>query len=259
MGVERGFELWIGISGLPPSPPPANYTPRLPEADDAEDEAGDTDGPPEWVGQTITGRALILHYEDSRRQVSERLVVCRRLAEQAGVLYLDAFCHARKAPRRFRADRVRAVVDHETGEVHEPGFDFLCLFAPNMTTDAPHRYGLSPQHYADFNAALNVLAFLARCDGRWHPLEGDAIIDFAERYWLRAGITAPFDADAVLRHGARLAPDPESFWVSFRRCCESAVLAPIIRDHASAVVHADGQLHELEIHWGRMMDAFSHL
>lgn len=258
MGGERDFELWIGISGLPAVAPPVNYTPRLPEADDVEDDAGDTDGPPEWVGQTITGRALILHYEDSRRQVSERLVVCRRLAEQAGVLYLDAFCHARKAPRRFRADRVRAVVDHE-GEVHEPGFDFLCLFAPNMTTAAPHLYGLSPRQYADFNAALNVLAFLARCDGRWHPLEGAAILEFAERYWMRAEIAAPFDEDAILRHAARLAPDPEAFWASFRRCIASPVLAPIIRDHASAVVHADGQLHEIEIHWGQMMDAIARL
>src|SRR5690606_1707583 len=106
----------------------------------------------------------------------ERLVLCRRLNSKAGTLYLDAFCYVRERPRSFRADRIRSLVDHETGEVHSPGSSYLELYLPNSVSAAPFRYGLPPTQFADFNAALNVLAFMARCDGKWHPLEADAII-----------------------------------------------------------------------------------
>lgn len=252
-----GFsDLWAEIRGIRTPPQPIDRIPVVPEFDDETIELEESDQAPDWAAETITGRTFWISYLDSKKQASERQVLCRRLDDKAGVLYLYAYCYIRERPRSFRADRIVAIVDTETGEVFEPGEQLLRHFLPNSASTAPFHYGLSPQQYADFNAALNVLSFMARCDGEWHQLEAEAIEDFAASYWLRAEITSPFDAAEIERHAARLAPDPETFWVSLRRCAENPILSQIIRRHISKVIDADGQHHPLELYWGQQIDDF---
>jgi proteasome accessory factor C len=49
----------------------------------------------------------LVYYVPSRDEESERVVDPRGLVEDAGSVYLDAWCHAAEAPRWFRLDRVR--------------------------------------------------------------------------------------------------------------------------------------------------------
>lgn len=216
--------------------------------------ADDSDGPPSWDAESITGRVLIIEYRDTRGQVSNRQITCRNLADRAGTLYLQAWCHARRAPRCFRVDRIAGLADSTSGEIYDVA-DFFRA-APREESHSAYHFGLSVRQFADFNAALNVLAFLARCDGRWHPMEGERIEQFVSSYWLRSEIRSDLDLATVRRHVDRLAPDAESFWVSLSRCAEHPVLRPIIRQHAGAVVDADGVHHPQELYWGRMIDEF---
>lgn len=201
----------------------------------------------------LSGTQVEIEYLDSRHQASIRRIVCLRLETRAAVHYLSARCLERKAPRTFRVDRITSLIDPATGEIHQPGHVWLMQFEDALVSDAPFRYGLSPTHYADFNAGLTVLAFIARCDGQWHALEGDAIEAFASAYWIRAEIAAPFDEIAVMRHAARLGPDAESLLDAIARCAANPVLQRIICRHVDAVIDADGYHHPKEIYWARQI------
>lgn len=256
MAGEQSAGFWTDIRGYRSPPPPVSYVSWVPSHDADEADDGPDDVTPEWEAQSITGRTFVLSYVDSKRQPSERLVLCRRLSEKAGTLYLDAYCYVRERPRSFRAERIVSLIDHESGEVHAPGLDYLSLFLPDATSSSPFHYGLHPRQYADLNAALNVLAFMARCDGKWHPLEATAIVEFAASYWLRAEVAAELDEQEVVRHAARLAPDAAAFWVSLSRCASNPILNPMIRRHVASVIDADGVHHPLETYWGMEIDRF---
>jgi hypothetical protein len=256
--LSRALEFWEELRGHGTTPPPAVRETVLPQQDAPEtlNAIEPNDAPPAWGAEAITGRTFVILYSDSKGQASERQVLCRRLVDNGGTLYLHAYCYARDRIRTFRADRISSIVDSQTGEVHEPGMALLRLFLPASTSAAPFRYGLSPQQYGDFNAALNVLTFMARCDGEWHPLEREMMQDFAAAYWLRADIRSALDVDEVSRHADRLAPDAETFWVSLQRCADHPILSQIIRRHISAVVDADGMHHRNELYWGSEVDDF---
>lgn len=197
----------------------------------------------------LSGTQVEIEYVDSRQQTSVRRVVCLRLEARGGLSYLHTRCLERRAPRVFRVDRIASLIDPVTGEIHQPGGLWLAQFGADFVSDAPFRYGLSPTQYADFNAGLTVLAFIARCDGRWHDLEGEAIEAFASAFWIRSELTVPFDEQAILRHAARLGPDAESLLDALDRCAANPVLRKIICRHVEAVVNADGQRHPKEIYW----------
>lgn len=257
MGHRAAAELWDEVRATRLAIPPADYISALPihDAEEVVIESDDQD-PPRWQSGSISGRTFVIRYEDSKRQISERQVICRTIEQKSGVHYLHAFCVLRERPRTFRTDRIASLADVVTGEFFEPAIDFLRHFMPDRVSASPFHYGLSPQQYADFNAALNVLAFIARCDGEWHPLEADAIEAFAVSYWLAAEIMSDLDEEEVRRHAARLAPDPESFWTSLSRCAANPLLARMIRRHVAAVIDADGVLDEHEAYWGGLIDEF---
>ena len=251
---DKARALWADVRGSAPVVETANYSPELPEEDCPETVVPASDAPPARPAGSIAGRTLVIVYSDSRGAVSERQIICHELGAKAGVLYLKGWCLLRQQLRSFRADRVRLVIDPVTGEIHDPGTSFILAFAPDTTTSSRFHYGLSPKEYGAFNAALNVLAFMARCDGEWHALEAEAIEAFATSYWMRAEIAAPLDLDEVNRHAARLAPDAEVFFTSLIACAAHPVLAPVIRRHVAAVIDADGLHHPLEAYWGRQVD-----
>lgn len=244
------FLAEIGNSRVTPVAP-VNYHPSIEQDDEQDmlDSPGD-----EWQAETITGRSYVIEYTGSNGASSTRQILCRRLEKRAQLLYLHAFCYARDRLRCFRGDRIAAIIDPVTGEVHEPGLLLLNQFALESSSASPFRMGLAPRQYADFNAALNVLAFMARCDGHWHDAEAERIEDFAISYWLRSDIEATLDTDEVIRLAKRLAPDAETFWVSLNRCAENATMSRLLRMHVGALIEADGILHEKEAFWGMKID-----
>lgn len=248
-------ELWAEIRGLRVTPPrPKDILFAVPEEDDPELVVAEIDDTPDWKPATVSGLSCIISYIDAKGATSLRQIECRRLERKDGVDYLSAFCLQRGAHRSFRCDRIEQVIDNRTGELLGPGTSFFSRYASDETSRSGWRFGLSPVAFTDLNAGLNVLTFIGRCDGHWHPLERERIEDFVSAYWLRAEMPGDYDRDAVLAHTDRLAPDSETFVVSVHRCRENPVLSNIIRRHAAAVIAADGKLHNNELFWGGKID-----
>jgi hypothetical protein len=255
----RLLALWTELRGFSPPLHPDHpstplESPDLPELIAQEPDRPD-DAPPTWQAESITGRHALIIYSDSRNRETERQIVCRRIEEHNGQHHLMALCLLRSQIRQFRLDRIRQFVDCSTGEIFEPGEDLLHHYAPAFASKSPFHYGLSPRQFADFNAALNVLAFIARCDGVFDDVEADAIADFAVALWMRAEFDASLDLDQVTRHARSLNPDPESLWVSLDHCMRNRVIASILPQHIAAVIDADGVQHSQEIYWANEIAA----
>lgn len=245
--------IWHRLRDDAPAQRPAPRPANLPTQDDPETSPAQSDAAPQWPIGALSGVQLQIEYLDSKRQASTRMITCRRIEQRGGIRYLTAWCLERAALRTFRVDRITAVIDPATGEVHEPGGAWLLRFTDDSTSESPLHYGLDVRRFADFTAGLNVLVFLARCDGQWHDLEYSAIEDFAASWWMRAEIAAPFDGDEIARHATRLGPDSETFFIALQRCATDPVLRQIIARHVAAVIDADGVHHPKELYWGQQV------
>jgi uncharacterized tellurite resistance protein B-like protein len=212
-----------------------------PAADDAAQPRGEL--------EAITGLNLVIHYRDAKGAQSERQVICRALERHAGGDMLKAWCSLRGQVRLFRVDRIDRAIDPATGEMFEPAATLLHGYALDLVSASPFRFGLSPRQFADFHAALAVLAFVARSDGDWHPLEEAAIERFATAFWLRFELNTDLDLQAVDHHIRRLSPDAETMWLALRRCAGNPRLARLVGHYLAELIDADGILHPSEVWW----------
>ncbi|MCW1985359.1 UNVERIFIED_ORG: uncharacterized membrane protein YebE (DUF533 family) [Sphingomonas sp. R1F5B] len=252
--VER---FWSALRKQEPVVPPAAIGLITPEDDDDPDTLViPSSSPPSWPAESITGKHVLIQYRSSAAAVSERQIICHRLEVKAGSAYIFARCLLRKQSRSFRIDRIQQAVDIITGEVFDPGSTFFHRYAPNSVSASALHFGLAPRQYADFNAALNVLAFIARCDGSFDISEREAIENFATSWWMRSEIQQTLDLDEVCRHIYRLAPDAETMWASLQRCMQSDTIAHMLQRHICAVMDADGMHHEREVWWCSQIDEF---
>jgi len=91
--------------------------------------------------------------------------------------------------------------------------------------------------------ALNILVFLARCDGEYHASEDDVIAQFLHD----RAFDVDFNADMAIRYARQINPDPECF-------CESvAALAAerpeelvTVAQFAKLLIEADGVIADEE-------------
>lgn len=248
-------DLWATIQGKSSAVPHPNFfSPSLPDIDDTPEPI--TTDLPKWEAQELSGAACIIHYSDSRGQLSQRRVTCQRLDQAKEQLYLHAWCHERAAHRMFRTDRISVVIDIITGEIFEPGAIFFANFQPSSTSAAGITWGLSVKHRADLLAALNVLTFLANCDKDWHPAERERIEQFVTSFWIRGEFRHDPPMDAIMARADRMAPDAETFYVSLDRCGRQPLIAPSIQRAIGDVIAADGRIHEHEFYWGQQVDAY---
>jgi proteasome accessory factor C len=151
----------------------------------------------------------LVYYVPSRDEESERVVDPHGFDEEAGAVYLDAWCHVAEAPRWFRLDRIR------TAEV---------LDSPVTTADAPRE--LAPGIFdRDEDVALVTLdvAPAAYWITEYYPVEavrpttdGHHEVDLlvADERWLtrlllrlapHARVLAPASYAAALRERATAA------------------------------------------------------
>ena len=248
--------LLEGLRVVPVAPP--GFTPSLPAYDPDEDEEEfdelslDLDG--------VAGVGCIITYADSKGSVSLRRVTCRKLSHRAAVLYLQGYCHERQALRTFRVDRMREVACGATGEVFVPGEQFFLRFAVTNDGGSAVGFGLNPQLAADLRAGLNVLAFLAKVDGKVVPEEREVLSRYCQSFGLRYA-DAAFDCDGVCGYAAMLAPDAETFYVSLERLTRSGApvgLTALTRQTAGQMIDADGLQHEKEFYYGvRLQEALA--
>lgn len=225
----------------------------IPEFDDDELE----NDPIEHI-ENVGGLSVVIEYSDSKANVSQRLITCRKLSIRADKEYLNAYCHHRKSTRSFRIDRIIDIFDALTGESLSPAQAFFATFQPDETSSSGLSWGLSVGRRADLVALLNALIFIARCDKDFHPSERESLERALTSFWLRLEILGDPDFDDLLRYADRLAPDGETFCVAMHRFKEDAVLADIFVRHANLLIQADGVINQAEAYWSvEIADFFS--
>jgi hypothetical protein len=234
---------WIGRSSALP-PVAAIFT--LTTIDDPEVGAIPTD-----AGlHPISAFVCIIDYEGE-----ERLITCRRYDFIGENGYVGAICRAAGGYRQFRCDRIRAVFDAATGEMLGDGSYFQRFEIQSQRERAP-TWGLSPSHKATLVGGLNTLAFMARCDGYWHPLENEAIEPFVCSMWLRNEWPGEPPMAEIVAHAQRLAPDSDTFFHALRHFAGHPTSARILRRAIGELVAADGVICAEEVNWAAAIDDF---
>jgi hypothetical protein len=184
-----------------------------------------------------------------------RLITCRRYELRGEVGYIGAICHSARGYRTFRCDRIEIVSDARTGEVLGDG-SFFARFSVDAQREAAPTWGLTPSRRATLVAGLNVLAFMARCDGAWHELESEVVERFICSMWLRNEWPGDPAVSEILAHAQRLSPDAETFMDSLRCYADCATSTMILKRAVGDLIAADGILHAEEMNWGAEVDAF---
>lgn len=247
----RLTRFWEELRGTPPVVPPVVVNMQVPDNDAADQLSPDDDLALPLVAdvQPVTGIVMVISYLDTKGQPSTRQIVCRRIEQFADKAYLIARCELRQQSRTFNISRIASAIDSATGQIYEPGSKLLEAFTVDRQSTGRFRFGLSPKAFARFNAALNILAFVARCDGKWHVLETEAIENFVMACWLRLDFPGDLDLAAVTAHVARLAPDDEALWRSVYEVANHPAMARLVVQHLGRVIDADGVHHPREVYW----------
>lgn len=186
----------------------------------------------------VVGLALGITYVDSQGDKSRRRITVRSLVSRGDVLMVNAYCHEREAVRQFRIDRIEELVVLSTGEVIEDAAGFFDRLAGRDPT---------AEALAGCRHALQVLTFLARCDGHLHPAEQAEIAEFVIE---NAPRPLEIDEKRVRQHVSALYPDQTSYCRALRAIRFSGgdqmrQLSRAIR----RVLDADGLLHDSEFEW----------
>lgn len=200
--------------------------------------------------QPISAFVCIIEYEGKTR-----LITCRRFDRIGEAGYVGAICHSARAYRQFRSDRVTAVYDTATGEVLGDG-SYFERFSVDSQRERVATWNLSPARKATLVAGLNVLAFMARCDGHWHPLEADVVEGFVCSMWLRKEWEGEPPLADIVTHAQRLSPDANTFFHSLRHYADSSTSTRILCRAVADLIAADGVICSSEASWGAEIDAF---
>ncbi len=178
-------------------------------------------------------------YRDFGDRVSWRRITVRGLTRDydTGEVLLRGYCHERRAPMHFRASRIQEMVDLSSGEsIANPKAFFASYLSDDPTFRALRASG----------PALQVLAFIARCDGNELPAERLMMVDYVRRMHPDLDI----DTGLVERHIRALLPDAETFQsglAAFEAMTQEQAVAVI--ECAIKIVEADGVVGAAERKW----------
>jgi hypothetical protein len=205
---------------------------------------------PECEPEPISAFLCIIQYDGE-----DRLITCRRYEGIGDQRYVGAHCHQAGGYRQFRCDRIEAVHDAQTGEQLGDGA-FFARFAVDGWRDKAPTWGLKPTQKGRLVAGLNVLAFMARCDGSWHNLEKGVIEQFVTSLWLRQEWPGDPDLASIVGHTERLAPDGDTFFKALKHYAENQQLRKLLRRSIGDLIAADGRICPAEMNWATEVDAF---
>jgi len=233
---------WIGkSSALPPlAITVASEVTDPPEMIVAPTEAEDL--------QPISAFVCAIEYDGETR-----LITCRKYELIGDLGYVGAICHSASGYRQFRCDRINAVIDAHTGEVLGDGGYFARFEVDGRRERAPS-WGLTPSRKRLLVCGLNVLAFMARCDGQWHRLENGAIERFVCALWLRKEWPGDAPIEEITAHAQRLSPDSEVFFRSLAPFANSESSLEILKRAVADLIDADGVIRAAEFEWAQALD-----
>jgi hypothetical protein len=184
-------EMFSRTDAAPPAIGPA-FSPSGLDVSDGIDLTTTVSGP---GNDDLRGITIAIKYTDSgERRSTRRITLEEVLLSDEGILYLKSFCHECNAPRTFRFDRIRSIIDLD-GREYQPAIFFRDeLRAPippltvtsasptsngNCSPDAittSEKPGAAQRRVARDGA--RVLAALARSDGLMHQAEIQVILDY---------------------------------------------------------------------------------
>lgn len=224
----------IADLSVTPSPPDGR-TPYL-SAPEIDHVAGLRDASSSW--------SLYISYEDASGGMSERRITCKSLERSlGGGITVGAYCHERRAPRAFRVDRIKELVDLSTGELCDPQGHIDRLLADGLP--------IIDRGMATFS---KMLVFITLCDGEGHEAEWQQVEKSLGTYALRFG--GDDDSyDQAVKACRGLAPDARDF----ANCMGSLLRTPaslrkqvarLAIDSCAKIVDADGRHAAEEVHWG---------
>ncbi|TXH09187.1 MAG: hypothetical protein E6R03_17140, partial [Hyphomicrobiaceae bacterium] len=224
-------------SAAPPIPPlPTGAAVCFPE-EDSEDCL------PQKIPVSATkgdsGAFIHIRYTDSAGACSARRITVLGLdASSSGACLLRAWCHERRASRAFRLDRISEAHDPATGEVYETS-EAIRTFVEKISHVSPESE--TERALKENKHALNILVYLARCDGTYHPDEEDVIAHYMADMCYERDI----DEDALLRHVRRLCPTADIFHASCAALMRSKDINRFLR-YAIQLIEADGIIDDRE-------------
>lgn len=187
----------------PPEPKLVKSRKEFYEGADEEDKA-------DLIEQVIDdniGIAWSISYENAAKELSHRRVSVKKIYKAKGEMCISAFCHMRKQSRNFRLDRIQEICDIRTGEVIE-GSSLIAnkIIEVGRILNSDNAEN-AKNAVKDCREAMNILMFLARCDGKMHPKELEVVMTYvAEQWW-------EFDLDSktLQTHAERLYPDTDTY------------------------------------------------
>ncbi len=232
----------VGASGvLPPISGRFEIPDALGEIDREQGRLVDLEDASDSTAELISGFLSVISYDGE-----DRLITGRRYIAKGDLRYVGAICHSARGYRLFRCDRIAAVYDATTGE-HLGDGAFFERFRVDGGTKAAATFGLSASRAKLLVAGLNILAYVARCDGEWHPLEVSPIERFVFALWDLKGWTEELQLDAIMAHAMRLAPDSETFYRSLELYFRSRGSTELLMRSIGILIRADGIVAEQEV------------
>lgn len=200
------------------------------------------------IPQSIAGFICRIDYTNAKGEATHRVIQCRSIKVQDRVALVGAICVSSHAHKHFRCDRISEVFDALTGESLGDG-SFFKQFVVGEHKQSKSNWNTTSQRKSLIVAGLNVLSFMARCDGRWHPLEEQVIEDFVCALWLKKGWENSPPMDEVLAHARRLAPDGAVFRSAIRQYAHSNGSGQVLSRFVQRIIAADGVICDEEHRW----------
>lgn len=195
---------------------------------------------------TLKDRAFIIDYRLGADP--PRLVTCQAHISKGPHSYLGAVCSMRNSYREFRTDRIGAVSDPHSGEVLGDGGYFAAFRFDKVRAKRPD-WGLPSARVWRLSTALKVLAFMARCDGRWDDREDRPIALFVDRYWCAKEWTGTPPTDEIMTYAKELQPSADEFFSALRAHNNSSTSLDLLLRAVREVVEADGVIVRDEFDW----------
>ena len=225
------------VAVLPPS-----LTIAMPE------EAAEPPPPADDTPQTIAGFICAIEYADADVVITERVINCRRYEHFNNKPRVGAVCGTSRKYKIFNCDRILQVHDAVTRQ-HLGDGTFFEQFVVGAYKVTKSDWNTTSQRKSLIVAGLNVLCFMARCDGDWHDLEEQVIEEFVCSLWMRKEWENEPPLPEIIAHARRLAPDGEVFRAAIARYGHSSTSATILARFVQRVVAADGIICDAEHHW----------
>lgn len=155
-------------------------------------------------------------------------------------------------------ERIGEVACGVTGEIYNPSAPYFARYIVSEGDSSVVGFSLGVQKAADLRASLNVLAFLARSDGRVVAEERAVMEAFCQSFAVRYG-NAKFALAGACSYADRLAPDAETFYTSLNRLTRDGApegLARLVATMAGRMIDADGVQHEREFYFGSKVQEY---